>query len=86
MFRKAFVLFGITFLLLIFFLPGYAKLQDLRQKNKELAEKIIELKNENKKLALERKRIEEDPVYLEKLAREKLGIVRKGEIVYKIEE
>jgi len=86
MFRKAIVLFGATFLLLIIFLPGYSRLQDLRQRNRELEKRIAELKRQNEELLLERKRLEEDPVYLEKLAREKLGVVRKGEIVYKIEE
>ena len=32
----------------------------------------------------ELKRVENDPVYQEKIAREKMGVVRKGEIPVKI--
>ena len=32
----------------------------------------------------EKEKLEKDPEYLESVAREKLGIVKKGEIVYKL--
>jgi cell division protein FtsB len=36
---------------------------------------------------LEEKRLlEEDPAYLEKVGREKMGLIRKGEVVYKISQ
>jgi cell division protein FtsB len=28
--------------------------------------------------------LEEDPVYLEKVAREKMGLIKKGEVVYQL--
>lgn len=66
------------------FLPGYTKLQDLKQKNLEFEERIEQLKQEN--LALEKRveRLQKDPLTLEKVAREKMGVARKGEVVYKI--
>ncbi|MCX5702190.1 MAG: septum formation initiator family protein [Candidatus Omnitrophica bacterium] len=82
--RKAFWLFGIAFLLLIMFLPGYTKLQELRDRYRDSEVKIRELSIENKILQQELKRIENDPIYQEKIAREKLGIVRKGEVPVKI--
>lgn len=85
MFPRAVVFFFCGVILLLLFLPGYAKLQDLRQKNFELEQKIAQLKLEQRKLLEERVKIQNDPVYVEKLMREKMGIVRKGEIVYKIE-
>lgn len=82
--RKAFWLFGLAVFLLLIFLPGYTKRQELRDKNREFEAKIRKIKIENALLSEELNRIENDPVYQEKIAREKMGIVRKGEIPIKI--
>ena len=82
--KKGFWLFGIAVFLLIIFLPGYTKLQELRDRNRDLQDKIKRLTMENLLLQQELKRIDSDAVYQEKIAREKLGIVRKGEIPIKI--
>jgi len=82
--KKAFWLFGSAVFLLIIFLPGYTKLQELRDKNFELETKIKKLTVENTLLQYELKRVENDPVYQEKILREKMGVVRKGEIPVKI--
>jgi cell division protein FtsB len=82
--RRAFWLFGIAFFLLVLFLPGYTKLQELRDKNQALAVKIKHLNIENALLQQELLRINNDPVYQEQIAREKMGVVRKGEIPVKI--
>lgn len=84
MLKRAFWLFGVTIFLLILFLPGYTKLQELRDKNKDLEVKIRRLNVENVLLQQELKRIKDDPVYQEKIIREKMGVVRKGEIPIKI--
>ncbi len=82
--KKAFWLFGIAALLLILFLPGYTKLQELRDKSHDLEEKIRRLKKENYLLQQELMRIANDPVYQEKIARDKMGVVRKGEVPIRI--
>ena len=82
--RKAFWIFGISVFLLVLFLPGYTKLQELRDKNRDLGKKIKRLNIENYLLQEEIKRMQNDPVYQEKIAREKMGVVRKGEIPVKI--
>jgi len=82
--RKGFWLFGITVFLFILFLPGYTKLQELRDKNRDLEVKLKKLSIENALLQQELGRIENDPIYQEKIAREKMGVVRKGEIPIKI--
>ena len=71
----------ITGVFLIIFVPPFAKYQELRYKNQKLAERIDELKAENKTLEEKKKRLETDIVYVEKRARDKMGLVRKGEIV-----
>jgi len=82
--KKVLAFLGPLLLLLIIFLPGYTKLQELRDKNRALEAKIKDLQIENTLLEEEIKRLETDPVYQEKIAREKMGVVRKGEIPVKI--
>jgi len=82
--RKAFWLFGLMVFLLVLFLPGYSKLQELRDKNHELEKNIKKLNIENTLLQEEILRLENNPVYQEKIAREKMGVVRKGEIPFKV--
>jgi len=81
--KKNSLLLGI-FIALIIFLPGYSKLQKLRDKNRLLNNKIETLNKENKELAHQIERLEADPFYIEKKARDKMGIGKSGEIRYKI--
>jgi cell division protein FtsB len=71
-------------LLLVLFLPGYTKLQESRVKNRHLEEQFRRLAIENSLLQEELRRVENDPLYQEKIARDKMGVVRKGEIPIKI--
>ena len=82
--RKSFWLFSFAVLLLILFLPGYTKLQESRVKNIHLEERFRKIAIENALLQEELKRVQNDPFYQEKLARDKMGVVRKGEIPIKI--
>jgi cell division protein FtsB len=84
MLKRAFWLFGITVLFLVVFLPGYTRLQQLKVKNSDLETKIKQLNIDNTLLQQELRRIENDPVYQEKIARDKMGVVRKGEIPIKV--
>ncbi len=83
-FKKGFWFLGVGVSLLVIFLPGYTKLQELRDKNRDLEVKIKQLKIENSLLDQELKRVENDPLYQEKIVREKMGVVRRGEIPIKI--
>ncbi len=83
--KKAIWFLVILFVILAIFLPGYTKLQELRERNKDLEAKIREVKVKNALLESEILRIQQDPVYQEEIIREKLGVVRKGEVIYKIE-
>jgi len=84
MLRKAFGLFGISVILLAIFLPGYTKLQELKERNSSLTIKMKRLTVENALLQEELKKVESDPLHQERIARKKLGVVRKGEIPVKI--
>jgi cell division protein FtsB len=84
LFKKWFGCLATLILLLIVFLPGYTKVQELRDTNRDLEVKIKKLYKENILLQEELKAIAEDPVYQEQMAREKMGLVRPGEIPIKI--
>lgn len=84
MIKNALWLFAGTVVLLLVFLPSYAKMQDLKEKNHEYAERIDVLQKRNAKLEEEHHMLENDPSYLEKVAREKMGLVREGEKVYRM--
>ena len=84
MLKNAVFLFTFAVVVFVLYLPSYTQLQDLRQKNIDLAQQIQELKDKNTELRREKKRLEEDPIYLEKVAREKMGLIKEGEVVFKI--
>ena len=84
MIKNALGLFIFAVIVLIVFLPSYTKWQDLRQKNLDYANQIQQLTEDSVRLREEKRKLEEDPVYLEKVAREKMGLVKDGEVVYKI--
>lgn len=72
--------------LLLLFLPSFAQMNDLKARNDEYEDKIEELEKKNVYLEEELQLLRNDPVYLEKVAREKMGIVKEGEVIYKIEK
>jgi len=67
------------------FLPGYIKFMQLKIRNMRLESEITRLEKENLKLYKEKKRLEEDINYVEKVARESMGVTKKGEIPIRIE-
>ncbi len=84
MLKSALGLFILTLVILALYLPSYTKMQDLKYRNEQYKKQIEELKKEEAALLEERKRLENDPEYLEKVARERMGLIRKGEKVYQV--
>ena len=84
MIKNALALFIMTVLIVSVFLPSYSKMQELKLRNQIYAKRIEELEIKNKKLEQERGFLKNNPEYLEKVAREKMGLIRQGETVYKI--
>jgi len=83
--KKKLIFYFIFFsaILCVLFLPGYSQLQKLKEENKEHKKRIQFLQEHNVELEEELSNLREDPDYIEKKAREKLGIVKKGEIIYR---
>ncbi|RLB03310.1 MAG: hypothetical protein DRG55_00625 [Deltaproteobacteria bacterium] len=65
---------------------GLAKLLALEIQRRALRAEVAHLQGERKALEDEVRRIREDPLYLERLARRELGMVKPGEILFIIVE
>ena len=70
-------------LLLFWGIKNYYTINLSQKEIRKVEEKLEQLKSENQRLKEQMNSLE-DPFYLEKMAREKLGLAKKGEIVYKI--
>lgn len=68
--------------LTVVFIPAFQKKQSLVFKQKDLQSEITGVKDEIESLKKRELAIRQDPLYLEKLAREKLGYSRPNEIIY----
>jgi cell division protein FtsB len=73
----------VAVIIAVILLPGYTKLQDLITENKRLERRIAELGNSIDELTKEKEKLESDILYIEKVARETLGVVREDEVVIK---
>ncbi|MCF7874477.1 MAG: septum formation initiator family protein [Candidatus Omnitrophica bacterium] len=76
----------IFILAMLVYFPNYSKLKNLREENQKLISKNNHLKKEIKEYEIKNKKLKEDHFIYEKIAREKLGFAREGEIVVDIEE
>ena len=71
-------------ILVAIFLPGFSRLRRVREQEKKVQEENERLRRINAELEEKIRRLKEDPVYIEGAARDKMGIVKEGEIVYKV--
>lgn len=63
---------------------GMAHLSRMRGEQRDLERSAFELQQRNEHLRERIRRLRSDDFYLEKLARERLGLVKKGEILYRV--
>ena len=84
----------IQVLLLVFFIfliaywtifgdNGILKLRKVEQESEKVKAASEKIKTENERLKKEIKLLQEDRKYVEKVAREELGMTRQNEIIYK---
>ncbi len=64
--------------------PKLYRLYRLNERSHALELELQEIKALNQRLESEIRLLREDPVYLEKVAREKFSKAKQGEIVYKV--
>ena len=75
------LLFGIF---IVFLAPKVIQVGSLEIRSQNLEAELKRLQLENQALENELRLLREDPVYLEKVAREKFNKAKQGEIVYKV--
>ncbi len=70
-------------ILLVAFLPPFIKYQQIKYKRGALDRQLKSIKEEIKRLKEEKRRLETDIIYVEKRARDRTGVAKKGEIILK---
>jgi cell division protein FtsB len=63
---------------------GWFDLRRLEEKQRELETLAFRLAQENQQLREHLRRLNEDDAYVEKLARERLGWIKPGEVVFRV--
>ena len=71
-----------SFLLIIWSPNGLLQLRQLHVEHQELVEKNHILEKENHHLYEEISRLQDDPAAIESLARQELGLVKEGELIF----
>ncbi len=82
--NKVVIFFVAGAVLLVIFLPSYIKYHRLALRNANLKKQIEELKTANMNLKQESHLLQNDTFYMESVARERMGVAKEGEVVYKI--
>lgn len=85
------ILISIVFIVIVLLavallVPKWIGRSSLIKQEKELKDAVSVLEEKNLKLKQEKDALENDPVYLEKIARDELGLKRPDEIIYKFED
>lgn len=75
-----------TILIAYIFLREASKVYVLNEENKRIAGMIDKLSRDNNELEAKIELLKKDPDYVEKVAREELGMIKKNEKVYKFKE
>ena len=61
---------------------GLLKVRELEKEKLDLEERVVALQEKTERLRREVRSMQTDPFLYEKLARERLGLVKPGEVVY----
>ena len=83
-FTVLWIIVGVLILFAFLYLPGLSRYQELRQEEERLSKELADLNQKILKLNEEKQLLQKDQAYLEKVIREELGLVRPGEMVYKL--
>ena len=67
-----------------FAVPKVLQIQELNERSLKLDEELKKLRYQNQQLETELRLLRDDPVYLERVARQKFNKAKEGEIVYKV--
>ena len=76
----------LALIIAIIYLPGLSKYLKLKRKDTDLEREVKRLENEIARIQEEEHLLKTDLTRLEEVVREELGLVKPGEIVYKVVE
>jgi cell division protein FtsB len=76
----------LTLVTIYAFAKEFSEFDALYRENQRIKDKTGELKNANDDLRKKIESLKNDKLYIEKVAREQLGMIKQGEKVYKFEE
>ncbi len=65
---------------------GFVQLMHLQAEQRQLEKIAFDLQQRNQRLQRQIERLESDDRYIERLARERLGLAKKGELIYRVPE
>ena len=71
-------------IIIIFSEKGFIELNEMKKKRDSLLSENAKINNENLVLYRKIKRTKDDPKYIEDIARQELGMIRKNEVILKI--
>ena len=80
----ALVFISIAALFVALIAPRALQVQGLKTRSESLEKELRALKKKNDALETELRLLRDDPVYLEKVARQEYNKAKEGEIVYKV--
>lgn len=75
---------GLLILFVIFYLPGLSRYHELKTEEERLTRQLHEIEAQIAKLEEEKSLLQNDVAYLEKTIRDELGLVKPGEMIYKL--
>ncbi|KPK40012.1 MAG: hypothetical protein AMJ78_07625 [Omnitrophica WOR_2 bacterium SM23_29] len=78
-------LFFASAAVVMIFLPGISRYHQLKARQAKLDDSIERLKKDELNLRREQEKLQKDPTYIEKVAREKLQVTKKGETIVRVE-
>ena len=72
--------------MVVIYLPPLSRYQELKSEEERITKELAELSGKIEKLEKERELLQNDVRYLEKVIRKEMGLVRPGEVVYRVVE
>ncbi|MBI2487768.1 MAG: septum formation initiator family protein [Deltaproteobacteria bacterium] len=83
---RSILIVSLTLAVVYLFTREISEVMFLREENEKIEKKIEELEFANKELEGKIKAIKSDKRYIEKIAREELGMIKEGDKVYRFAE
>jgi len=85
-FLRATLLIVLVALVIYLYIDGIERFYKLHLENEKTKAKIEEIAYENRSLEMEIDALKNDKLYIERVAREELGMIKEGEKIYRFKK